>query len=90
MKMKVIYGSCGVRKPTRLLIGGAFVALSFSISSAFGGNVGEAELAPGKSATCFSAPCSVTFRVPDGEDTYEIRQGPLTEPSLEITQLVRR
>lgn len=63
------------QKPVLLIVKAAFVALFLSIGSVFAGNVGEAELAPGKSVTCFSAPCSVTFHVPDGEGTYDIRQG---------------
>lgn len=63
------------RKPAQLLVRAASVVLLLCINSVFAGNVGEAELAPGKSANCFSTPCSVTFHVPDGGGTYEIRQG---------------
>ena len=75
--MKVRGFSCAKEflGPVLLLVTAAFVASLLSANSVFAGNVGEAELAPGKSVTCFSTPCSVTFRVPDGEGTYEIRQG---------------
>ena len=75
MQLRAFSLSRQPRKLALVLVKAAFVALFLSMNSVFAGNVGEAELAPGKSVTCFSAPCAVTFRVPDGEGTYEIRQG---------------
>ena len=74
MKMGAFFRSGATRKPVPVPVKPAFVAFLLSTSCAFAGNVGEAELAPGKSVTCFSAPCAVTFHVPEGEGTYEIRQ----------------
>lgn len=75
MKIRAFSCSKAVRKPRPAPVKAAFTAFLLCAGSVFAGNVGEAELAPGKSVTCFSAPCTVTFHVPEGEGTYEIRQG---------------
>jgi len=62
-------------KSASVVVKAASIALMISMNSVLADNVGEVELAPGKSANCFSAPCTVKFHMPDGQGTYEIREG---------------
>ena len=75
MKMRSSYSAREFHNPRSAFVKAASVVLFLSMNSAFADNVGGVELAPGKSANCFSTPCTVSFRMPDGEGTYEVRQG---------------
>jgi len=75
MKMKRLCASRRREKPARSSLMAASVVMFLWLNAAVADNVGEVELAPGKSANCFGTPCTVNFRMPDGEGSYEVRQG---------------
>jgi hypothetical protein len=56
-----------------LLLGSALLAGCAGQPTGGGSDFGQVNLAPGKTAACYTDPCTILFTLPPGKGPYEVR-----------------
>lgn len=73
-----------------LLLGSILLAGCAGQSGSGGSDFGQVNLAPGRSAACYTDPCTVMFALPSGKGSYTVRANNLlvgTYPAGSVANL---